>query len=117
MASKTLHLILKKKYFDEILNGEKLDEIREIRPKTASKYCDFDKDGVLVGAKQYDAIMFYLGYETNRPSMLVEVKSAEITLFDDEDTGEPLTYVENGIEYIEAEIKYKLGRIIDKHNC
>lgn len=111
-----LQLILKKKYFDDILCGDKKNEVREIRPKTASKYCEFDKDDELVGAKPYDAILFFDGYETERRSMLVEVKNAEITLFTDEDDND-LTYTMNGVEYIEAEIEYTLGDILSKNKC
>lgn len=113
----TLQLIIKQKFFNEILSGDKVKEFREIRPKNANIYCEFEPDGRLIGPKQYSHIQFWVGYEKNRQGALVEVKSAEITLFDDEDTGEPLTFEENGIEYIESEICYELGLIVNKTNC
>lgn len=113
----TLTLIIKKKFFDQILSGEKDKEFREIRPRNASRYCEFESDGTLIGPKKYDQIQFWVGYEPNRPGAVVEIKNSEITLFNDEETGEPITYVEDGIEYIEAEIMYELGSIVSKQNC
>ena len=81
-----LTLIIKQKYFDEILAGTKTQEFREIRPNTQKKYCELDEegyckeeDGILIPRK-YDAIQFYVGYNKNRASALVEVKDAHIEL-------------------------------------
>ena len=110
-----LVLSIKQKYFDKILSGEKKDEHREIRPKNADKYCDFDADGFLVGPKKYDTIKLLTGaYENKRDYLIAEIISSEIILFDDEETGEPLTYIVDGEEYIESEIIYHLGAIISK---
>lgn len=114
---KTLHLVLKKQYFDEILSGKKKNEIREIRPKNASRYIEYkeDKDGEYVQAVKYDFIKFYLGYSKNRPEMLVECLGVDnIVLTDDEDND--LTYVEDGETYVRAINEYKLGKIISKAN-
>lgn len=87
-----LTLIIKQKYFDEILAGTKTQEFREIRPNTQKKYCELDEegyckeeDGILIPRK-YDAIRFYVGYNKDRASALVEVKDARIELFEDEIT-------------------------------
>lgn len=70
---KVLDLIVKQKFFDEILSGEKNQEFREIRPTTAKKYIryvcggkeygdpgDLPEDGeVGVVPVKYDAIRFY----------------------------------------------------------
>ena len=40
-----LTLIIKQKFFDEILSGKKTQEFREIRPTTQKKYCQLDADG------------------------------------------------------------------------
>lgn len=111
----TLNLIIKRKYFDQILKGEKLQEFREIRPTTDKKYCQYDDQGNLIGARHYDAIQFFVGYDTNRPAALVEVKSAAIELFEDE-AGELITYVENNEEYVQAKVIYDLGKIIETQN-
>ena len=62
-----LQLIIKQKYFDEILSGTKTQEFREIRPNTQKKYCELDEegyckevDGILIPRK-YDAIQFSVG--------------------------------------------------------
>lgn len=69
---KVLDLIVKQKFFDEILSGEKNQEFREIRPTTAKKYIryvcggkeygdpgDLPEDGeVGVVPVKYDAIRF-----------------------------------------------------------
>jgi hypothetical protein len=112
-----LDLILKREHFDDILSGAKTKEYREIRPKSAKKYCEFKEDGELVGPKQYTHLRLFAGYETNRPMMLVEVKDAVVELMEDEETGELLTFEENGNEYIEAQVVYDLGAIIEKQNC
>ena len=129
---KILQLILRKEPFDEILSGEKKNEVRELRPNAyCSRYivykCDDGKtyktadqmpeglegDPVVV---EYDAIQFYHGYETDRRGMLVEVKDAQIFLITD-DNDENIILEENGKEYYQAEIEYSLGKILNKTNC
>lgn len=108
-------LIIKQRYFDQIISGEKKLETREIRPNTANKYCEFDADGNLTGARKYDALRLFNGCETNRPTALVEVESAEIVLLEDEN-GELITYTENNQEYVAAQVDFYLGKIIETHN-
>lgn len=117
---KILTLIIKQKYFDEILAGTKTQEFREIRPSSQSKYCELDEegfckevDGVFIPRK-YDAIRFYVGYNKNRASALVEVKDANIELFVDEND-EFILQVQDGIEYYKSQIVYDLGRVIEKN--
>lgn len=57
-----LHLILYKKWFDEILSGNKKIEFREIKP-----YYDKRLN------KDYDEVMFVNGYGANRPFLIIEV--------------------------------------------
>lgn len=80
---KVLNLIIKQKYFDEIINGTKTQEVREINPKTAKKLVEFDEeDYILLDENQnsvpikYDAIHFFVGYNKDRDSAHVEVESA-----------------------------------------
>ena len=115
-----LQLIIKQKYFDEILSGTKTQEFREIRPNTQKKYCELDEegyckevDGILIPRK-YDAIRFYVGYNKDRASALVEVKDAHIELFEDENHN-LIEYEYNGETYFAAQVVYDLGRVIDKH--
>lgn len=101
-AMKILTLIIKQKWFDAILSGEKTVETREVRP-TNTKYISYrdnntgkvykkDSDvpesawdsekGVDTVINHYDAIQFWVGYEKNRPGALVEVKAryANVTI-------------------------------------
>lgn len=50
----TLFLILKSKYFNQILSGEKIEEYREVKPYWIKKL-----------SKQYDRIVFQEGYHRN----------------------------------------------------
>lgn len=130
---KVLNLIIKQKWFDEILAGRKTEEYREVRPTTFKKYLkyvvndkvydslddpelahlngDFDFD---VDVIEYDAIRFYVGYNKDRDSALVEVKDAFITFLTDEN-GEDLTYEYKGDIYVEAEMTYVLGKILESN--
>lgn len=115
-----LQLIIKQKFFDEILAGKKKQEFREIRPNTQKKYCELDeegyckeRDGVLI-PRHYDAIQFYVGYNKDRASALVEVKDARIELFEDENHN-LIEYEYKGEPYLAAQVVYDLGRVIDKH--
>lgn len=63
--------------------------------------------------KNYDAIQFYVGYNKNRDSALVEVKDAKIVLLTDENDNE-IVYEYEGREYVAAEIEYYLGKVIEK---
>lgn len=43
-----LHLVIKKQFFDAILDGSKKTETREIRPKNANRYIEYllDEEGI-----------------------------------------------------------------------
>lgn len=135
---KTLSLSIKRIFFDQILSGEKKVETREIRPNNANRYIYYEQGGVkydavkdvanlpegteeeplIVAAVEYDALKLLTGsYNVKpRPYIIVEVLGADlVTLVDD--SGNPITYTENGVEYEATEIDYHLGRIIeDKSN-
>lgn len=117
---KILTLIIKQKYFDEIIAGTKRQEFREIRPNSQAKYCDLDGEGFckeiygVLQARQYDAIKFYVGYAKDRASALVEVKGANIELFEDEQ-GNLVEYEHQGEKYLAAQVVYDLGTIIEKN--
>lgn len=52
--NKTLHLILKRKWWDMIASGEKKEEYRDFSSFYIKRLCDnpcFDKDGQLIGRK------------------------------------------------------------------
>ena len=79
-GKKVLTLIIKQKYFDEIIAGTKKQESREIKPSTERKYILFDEDGYPIEDEnrnivpiQYDALLLYVGYKPDREAALVEV--------------------------------------------
>ena len=124
-----LTLSIKQIHFDAIIEGSKKYEFREIRPNTAHKYITY-----WVGKKEYkkyidvpqdeepeakpikyDAIQFYTGHMTGkRPGALVEVKGAEIIILVD-DEGNEIEYEYEGEVYLLAQIKYKLGNVIERN--
>lgn len=115
-----LTLIIKQKFFDEILSGKKRQEYREIRPTTQKKYCQLDAEGYCVEVngelqpRHYDAIQFFVGYSKGRTSALVEVKDAKIELFEDE-SHNLIEYTHQGEVYLAGQVVYNLGRVIEKH--
>lgn len=61
--SRVLHLTLKKKWFDMIASGEKLEEYREMKPYWHKRLSN----------RQYDLIRFRNGYSADAPTMTVEL--------------------------------------------
>ncbi len=60
---KILHLTLKKKWFDMIRSGIKIEEYREIKPYWNKRL-----------NKKYDTICFRNGYSKDSPRVFVELK-------------------------------------------
>lgn len=119
---KVLTLSIKQKHFDEIIKGTKKQEFREIRPRSQAKYCDLDSEGYckeidgVLQSREYDAIKFLTGeYKGKRPFAIVEVVNSHIELFEDENNN-LIEYEHNGEMYIEAQVVYSLGRVIEKSN-
>lgn len=77
---KTLHLTLKKKWFEMIASGEKKEEYREIKPYWESRFIDpiAAYDASLSefiygkGMIEFDTIVFRHGYAKNAPTVTVE---------------------------------------------
>lgn len=126
MGLKVLNLIIKQVYFDQILSGKKKQEFREIRPQNERKYVLIDDEGYAeedeVGnciPVKYDAIRFFVGYNKDRDTALVKVKSSHTEIFVD-DEGKAITYEcgkdENGepILYFAEQIVYDLGEVLSK---
>ena len=61
---KVLHLNLYRKYFDQILKGEKTTEYREVTPYWSKR----------LEGRHYDVIQFRNGYAKIAPTMVVEYK-------------------------------------------
>jgi hypothetical protein len=62
----TLHLTLKKQWFDMISSGIKKEEYREIKPHWIKR--------LQCTKRKYSKILFRNGYGTNVPSVLIEYK-------------------------------------------
>lgn len=91
---KTLHLNLKRKWFDMILSGEKKEEYREIKDYYTCRVIDFTKEESTIDyitdlilsvlsieqfyKKQYDTITFSNGYKKDRPQFEIELKNIKI---------------------------------------
>lgn len=137
-SMKILTLIIKKKWFDAILSGEKTVETREVRPKSLKKYAAIkdlstgkvydnypdlfknakpDNKGFEFVPREYDAIQFWVGYETNRPGALVAVKKAECVPYFYEDDGAPIYEEFEGQNVQLLDVDYHLGDVLNKTNC
>jgi len=118
---KVLTLIIKQRYFDAILQGRKVQEFREIRPTNERQYVLIDEKGYAVLDDngncipiKYDAIRFYVGYQKDRDTALVEVKSAYTEIIVD-DKGKPISYDYEGEDYWAERVVYNLGKVLE-HN-
>ena len=124
---KTLTLIIKQCFFDEIIKGTKKQEFREVKPTTVKRLLLLDKDGYEVEDEngnaqpiKYDAIQFYVGYNKDRDSALVEVLGAHCEIFIDENN-EPITYEHgrdkdgNPLVWVAEQVVFDLGKILS-HN-
>ena len=92
----TLHLTLKKKWFDMILSGEKTEEYREIKPYWTKRFY----------SKKYHYICFRNGYASNAPQFTIELKSITPSI------GKP----EWGAEANKKYFVLYLGKIINAKN-
>ena len=123
---KILTLIIKQKWFDEIMSGKKTTEYRELTPNNARKLVEIDSNGYFVEnaelypegeptPKHYDAIRFYVGYNKDRDTALVKVNS-EKAKFIRTETGEIIYDGEPNSDdfWPYVTIEYYLGEIIEK---
>ena len=116
---RVLTLIIKQVYFDMIMSGEKTQEFREVKPTTVKKLVQLDADGFEIVDEdgnaqpvEYDAIRFYVGYNANRDSALVEVKDAYCEIFVDEDNN-VIEYEYNGHIWVAEQVVYNLGKVLE----
>lgn len=68
---KTLHLTLKKEWFDMILSGDKFEEYREIKPYWEKR---FNANEWTISTHYFKRIIFKNGYSKDCPEMEVECK-------------------------------------------
>jgi len=121
---KTLHLNLKKEWFDLILSGEKKEEYREIKNSMISKFINWQRSGCTrdyftatlqkdcdINAfesriKEYDTVTFSNGMTPPVPRFEIEFKGIEIK------EGRPEWGAEKGKKYFVI----KLGEILNQEN-
>lgn len=121
---KTLTLIIKQCFFDEIIKGTKKQEFREVKPTTFKRLVQLDEDGYELEDEngnaipiQYDALQLYVGYAKKRASALVEVNSAYCEIITNEN-GEPIIYEygtdEKGepLVWVVEQVVYNLGKVL-----
>ena len=122
---KILNLIIKQVFFDQIIEGTKKQEFREVRPTTIKKLLQLDDEGFEVEDEvgnsvpiKYDAIRFFVGYNKDRDSALVEVTGAHCEVFVDEND-EPIIY-EHGrdkdgepLVWVAEQVVYDLGKVLE----
>lgn len=89
---KVLTLNIKKKYFDEIMRGEKKIEYRELKQTTLNRYTYIDEADDKRYLRRYDALRLFVGYHKDRESALVQVTD---------------------ITYNEGIVEYHLGMILE----
>ena len=92
---KVLTLNIKKIYFDEIINGTKKIEYRELKQTTLNKYTYLDESDGKRYLRRYDALRLFVGYNKDRESALVQVTD---------------------ITYNEGVVEYHLGLILEVLN-
>lgn len=78
---KTLHLVLKKKWWDMIESGVKTEEYREVKPyyeKRLYRCSRYDEYGRIIKDhyKHYDYVCFHKGYTAN--TMTFEIESISV---------------------------------------
>lgn len=121
---KVLNLTIKHKYLCAVLEGRKVQEVREVRPNNIKRYLQLDSEGYEVedehGNSQpvpYDAIRFR-SRENADDYALVEIKESYCEMFTD-DEGKLITY-QHGLNsegeplfWAAEQVVYRLGKILD----
>jgi len=115
---KVLNLTLKKKWFDLIKSGEKIEEYRELKEYWFDRLTAEGLENILTSAclfgfelyqprfKTFDCVKFTNGYGKNAPSFMVELDGIEIKKGNEE------WGAEKGIKYFVI----KLGKMINGDN-
>lgn len=89
----TLYLTLQKKWFDLILNGQKKEEFREIKPYWTKR----------LFKHPFKQVQFRNGYQKDAPTFVIECKGIDY-------------YSSSNDLGLDSVIRIKLGKIISKKN-
>jgi hypothetical protein len=74
----TLHLILKRQWFEIIYSGEKKEEYRKIIDHWAIRFTGYSLVHGKKPFKHFDTVTFQHGYAKDAPRVIVECKGIEI---------------------------------------
>ena len=105
--NKELYLVLQKKWFLEILKGEKKEEYRDFTDYYINRLAEF-KDDEMVDTRKYDTVRFQLGYSKNAPQMVLECKGILIEM----DNEQEQEFNTDNCNFV-----IELGEILEKINC
>lgn len=99
--SNTLHLVLKRKWFDMIASGEKKEEYREIKRLYYARL--MKKEGEKYAFRHYPTVTFQLGYQKNAKRIVLKNLGIEVGV------GRPEWGAEPGKQYFII----KLGEVVN----
>lgn len=115
---KVLYLPIKQKFFDEIINGTKTKEYREVKPTTIKKLLQLDKDGFEVEDEdgnslpiQYDTLWLRCGMDKVADEMHVKVVDTQVEVIEFlmNNEGQYLTDNQGGLIIYDEEFEAKFG--------
>ena len=116
---KILNLKIKQRYLTAMLEGRKVQEIREIRPNNEKKYIQLDAQGFAIEDANgnsvplhYDAIMFVTHFGEDADFALIEVKAAHTEILVD-NNDKVISYDYKGQDYLAERVVYDLGKILE----
>jgi hypothetical protein len=89
---KVLTLTIKKEYFDEIIDGTKTVEYRQLKQTSLNKYTYIDNSDGKRYLKWYDMLRLCVGYDKDRETAIVQVKD---------------------ITYKDGIVEYHLGQVLE----
>ncbi|MBR2028242.1 MAG: hypothetical protein IKA10_04535 [Oscillospiraceae bacterium] len=73
---KTLHLVLKRKWYDKIESGEKTSEYREIKPYWNKRFWGLETANKKIVCRPYDTVVFHKGYtSTTMKFRIIEIQT------------------------------------------
>lgn len=106
--SQRIDLQIERKYFDQILSGEKKKEYRAISDYNIRLLCDCDiKDNLYYTRRDITHVRFVNGYKKDRAVMVVEVKG----IFHEEF----IDFIPDGMKRGDQALTIELGDIVESN--